>query len=80
MCVLDLCNGSELCVRGVAEFVPTAGYSGDGANGGRGPTGLPEENAAAEVSGGRDQLKNVCLNESISGYIFTFGIAHTGRV
>ena len=54
MCVLDLCiyNGSELSVRGYAEFVPAAGYGGDGATGGRGPTGLPEKNAAAEVSGG----------------------------
>ena len=45
-------NGSELFVRGVADFVPAVGYGGDGATGGRGPTGLPEENAAAEVSGG----------------------------
>ena len=57
MCVLDLCSESELCVRGDAEFVPAAGYGSDGATGGRGPTGPPEENAAAEVSGGRDQLK-----------------------
>ena len=39
-------------MRGDAEFVPAAGYGGDGATGGRGPTGLPEKNAAAEVSGG----------------------------
>ena len=44
-----------LCVRGVAKFVPTVGYGGDGVTGGRGPTGLPEENAAAEVSAWRDQ-------------------------
>ena len=61
-------------MRGVAEFVPAAGYGGDGATGGRGPTGLPEENAAAEVSAWRDQLNNVCLNENISAYIFTVGI------
>ena len=45
-------NGSELFVRVFAEFVPAVGYGGDGDTGGRGPTGLPEENAAAEVSGG----------------------------
>ena len=56
-------------MRGVAEFVPAVGYGGDGATGGRGPTGLPEENAAAEVSAWRDQLNNVCLNENISAYI-----------
>ena len=55
----------------VAEFAPAVGYGGDGATGGRGPTGPPEENAAAEVSGGRDQLKNVCLNEI---YQLTFSL------
>ena len=67
-------------MRGDAEYVPAVGYGGDGATGGRGPTGLPEENAAAEVSGGRDQLKNVCLNETIPSHNpFLVYIVHTSH-